>query len=118
MSVNNNILRGEVYWVNMDPTVGAEIKKLRPALVVSNNISNKHSSLITILPITSNTRNQYPFEVIIDKGAGGLKQLSLIKANQIRTIDKKRINGPSLGSVMSSQIMNQVNQAIKVHLAL
>lgn len=118
MSVGASIQRGEVYWVNMDPTVGAEIKKSRPALVVSNNMNNEHSPLITILPITSNTKKPYPFEVIVDKGTGGLKQSSLIKANQIRTIDKKRINSPPLGSVMSSHIMNQVDQALKIHLAL
>ncbi|HVA11144.1 MAG TPA: type II toxin-antitoxin system PemK/MazF family toxin [Candidatus Dormibacteraeota bacterium] len=117
-AVSNNVQRGQVYWVNMDPTVGAEIKKLRPALVVSNNINNKYSPLITILPITSNTQKPYPFEVVISQGAGGLKQASLIKANQIRTIDKKRIHGAPLGVVMNSDTMNQVDQAIKVHLSL
>jgi mRNA interferase MazF len=118
MPTSTSIQRGEVYWINMDPTVGAEIKKKRPALVVSNNINNKHSSLITILPITSNIKKPYPFEVVVDKRTGGLKQASLVKANQIRTIDKKRINGSPLGPVISSNIMDQVEQAIKVHLAL
>ncbi len=118
MFAHTSIRRGEVYWVNMDPTVGAEIKKSRPALVVSNNINNRHSPLVTILPITSNVTKAYPFEVVVNQGWGGLKQRSVIKANQIRTIDKKRISGVSLGSVMNSEIMQQVDEAIKVHLAL
>lgn len=110
--------RGEIYWVNMDPAVGAEIKKLRPALIVSNDVNNRYSELITILPITSNTAKPYPFEVYLGAGIGGLKKPSLIKANQIRTIDKKRINGPALGPILSDQLMNDVDQAIRIHLAL
>lgn len=112
------IKRGEVYWVNMDPTVGAEIKKSRPALVVSNDINNQHSPLVTILPISSNTKNPYPFEVLLQQGMGGLSKASIIKANQIRTIDKKRISGSSIGPMLDIQTMQQIDQAIKVHLSL
>jgi mRNA interferase MazF len=113
-----NIKRGEIYWVNMNPAVGSEIKKLRPALVVSNDINNQYSQLVTVLPITSNTRNPHPFEVFIKQGVGGLKKDSLIKANQIRTIDKARISGSVIGQILNGSIMQQVGQAIKVHLAL
>jgi mRNA interferase MazF len=113
-----NIKRGEIYWFNMDPAVGSEIKKLRPALIVSNDINNQYSQLITVLPITSNTRNTYPFEVFIKQGIGGLEKDSLIKANQIRIIDKARISGSVIGQIFNVGIMQQVGQAIKVHLAL
>jgi mRNA interferase MazF len=112
------IKRGEVYWVNMDPAIGAEIKKLRPALVISNDINNQHSPLVTILPISSNINNPYPFEVFVAKGEGGLMRDGLIKANQIRTVDKKRISGSAVGPTLNSQLLQQVDQAVKIHLSL
>ena len=118
MITNLAIRRGEIYWVNMDPAIGAEIKKTRPALVVSNDENNKFSPLITIIPITSTTKTPYPFEVSVSQGSGGLKKASLIKANQVRTVDKKRIVGKPLGPALSSQIMDRVAQALKVHLAI
>ncbi len=57
------IKRGEIYWSDLNPARGSEISKVRPVLIVSNNISNKYSSTITILPITSNTEKIYPYEV-------------------------------------------------------
>lgn len=112
------IKRGYLYWINMDPTIGAEIKKTRPALVVSNDINNQHSPLVTILPISSNTKDPYPFEVLVEQGIGGLQKAGLIKANQIRTVDKKRISDSAIGSVLDAQIMQKVDQAVKVHLSL
>jgi mRNA interferase MazF len=112
------IKRGEIYWVNLDPTIGAEIKKTRPVLVVSNDINNKYSPLVTILPISSTTKNPYPYEVLVEKGIAGLKNASVIKANQIKTIDKKRISGQLVGFIDDSSIMERVDKAIKVHLYL
>ena len=112
------VKRGEIYWANLDPTIGAEIKKTRPVLVVSNNINNKYSPLVTILPISSNVKNLYPYEVLVEKGIAGLKNASIIKANQIKTIDKKRINRQLIGFIDDSEIMEQVNKAIEVHLYL
>jgi mRNA interferase MazF len=112
------IKRGEIYWANLDPTIGTEIKKTRPVLVVSNNINNRYSPLVTILPISSNAKNLYPYEVLIKKGIAGLKNACIIKANQIKTIDKKRINGQLIGFIDGSDIMERINKAIKVHLYL
>lgn len=111
------IKRGQVYWVALDPTVGSEIQKTRPAVVVSNDIGNAHSPLITVLPITSKSDRVYPFEVEILRGQGGLKEGGKIKANQIRTIDKKRLQGRPLGRV-SPATMDSINKAIKLHLAI
>ena len=115
---SQQIKRGEIYWASLDPTIGAEIKKTRPVLVVSNNINNKYSPLVTVLPISSTVKNLYPYEVLVEKGIAGLKNASVIKANQIKTIDKKRINGQLIGFIDNSEIMGQVNKAIKVHLYL
>ena len=112
------IKRGEIYWANLDPTIGAEIKKTRPVLVVSNDINNRYSPLVTILPISSKVKNLYPYEVFVGKGVAGLKNASVIKANQIKTIDKKRINGQLVGFIDNSEIMEGVDRAIKVHLSL
>jgi len=83
--------RGDIYWANLDPTIGSEISKTRPVLIVSNGINNQFSSTISILPITSNVGKIYPFEVLIKAKESGLKTDSKIKANQIRTLDKVRI---------------------------
>ena len=65
--------RGDIYFANLDPTVGSKIQKKRPVLIVSNNASNKASSLVTVVPITSNTAKVYPFEVFVHAGVGGLE---------------------------------------------
>ncbi len=110
------IRRGEIYWINLDPTVGSEIKKTRPGLVVSNDEGNLHSDLITVLPITSQTDKVYPFEVFIKAGEGGLKESGKIKANQIRTIDKRRIAGGPLGPHVNDDVLLKVEDALKIHL--
>ncbi len=112
------IRRGQVFWVALDPTLGSEIQKTRPALVVSNDINNKHSPIVTILPITSKTGDRiYPFEVPLAGGVAGLKEGGKIKANQIRTVDKQRLKGRALGT-LDRNLMNAVNEAIKIHLGL
>lgn len=110
------IRRGEIYWVNLDPTIGSEIKKLRPALIVSNDQNNQFANTVTVLPVTSKTHKIYPFEVAIKKGVGGLQVDSKVKVDQIRTVDKKRLIGNSLGVPSDEDIMEQVEKAMKLHL--
>jgi len=62
---NNFPRRGDIYWVNLDPTLGSETKKTRPALILSNNIGNEISNIIILAPITSKVKNVYPFEIKI-----------------------------------------------------
>lgn len=106
--------RNDIYIANLDPTIGSEISKKRPVLIVSNDINNKYSDTVTILPITSKTKKIYPFEVEIRKGLGNLKANSKIKANQIRTIDKRRLV-QKIGSI-SKSIMSKVEKALLIHL--
>jgi mRNA interferase MazF len=108
--------RGEIYWANLDPTIGGEISKTRPVLVVSNDINNQFSSTISILPITSNVEKIYPFEVLIKAKESGLKTDSKIKANQIRTLDKVRI-GKKIGELPLDKI-KAVNISIMIHLGI
>ena len=110
------IRRGEIYWVNLDPTVGAEIRKTRPALIVSNNKNNEFSDTVTVLPITSKADRIYPYEVRIGEGDGGLRTPGKIKANQIRTIDKRRLSSHPIGSPVGEELLDAVARAIKIHL--
>jgi len=108
-----SIRRGEVFLVNFDPTVGAEAKKTRPAVVVSNDINNAHSSIVSISPITSNVTKVYSFEVEIPPGVGGLKTRSKVMVNQTRAVDKIRLR-KKLGQ-LSEQIMEDVHRALKLN---
>ncbi|HWE61953.1 MAG TPA: type II toxin-antitoxin system PemK/MazF family toxin [Chloroflexota bacterium] len=109
--------RGEIYWVNLDPTMGTEIAKTRPAIIISNDIGNEHSARLIVAPITSsNTAKVYPFEVSIASGEGGLSQASKVVLDQIRALDKQRL-GQRLGS-LSGERMREVDSAIRRSLAL
>lgn len=66
--------KGEIYLVNFDPTIGSEVKKKRPALILSNDIHNQYSPLVTVAPLSSNTNKVYPFEVYVPKKSTGLNE--------------------------------------------
>ena len=108
-----SISRGDIFLVNFDPTVGAEAKKTRPAVVVSNDINNAHSPIVSIAPITSKVTKVYSFEVEIPLGVGGLKTRSKVMANQTRAVDKIRLI-KKLGH-LPEQIMADVNRTLKLH---
>ena len=108
--------RGEIYLVNFDPTLGAEINKTRPALVIQNNTSNTYSPVTIVAAITSSVSNSkiYPTEVFISAGEGGLVNDSVVLLNQIRTIDKLRLV-KKLGDVNIAK-MDAVSRAIIISL--
>lgn len=108
---------GDIYEVNLDPVVGSETGKRRPALVVSNDINNEFSQTVTVLPISGQAaEKQYPFEVLVPKGIAGLTVDSRIKANQIRTVDKRRL--VSFRGSLTSQYLPDVEKAMRIHLNL
>ncbi len=111
-----SIKRGKIFLANLEPTIGTEISKVRPILVISNDINNKVSSTITVIPITSNTSKIYPFEVFIPSGEANLPKDSKAKTNQIRSIDTKRLI-KEIGSLPNARI-KAVERALKYHLAL
>lgn len=84
--------QGDVYIVNLDPTVRSEIGKTRPGMVISVNAMNHNSPRLIVAPITSKTRKIYPFEVFIPRGKAGLDKDSKIMLDQIRSLDKKRLH--------------------------
>jgi mRNA interferase MazF len=108
------IRRGDVYWIKLDPTEGSEIGKTRPGVVISNNINNEFADTVTVLPITSSTDKIYPFEVFIPKNIANMPGDSKAKANQIRTVDKKRIK--DLIGTLSDTILREIEKAVKIHL--
>src|SRR6187431_952700 len=99
--------RGEIYFASLDPTLGAEIKKKRPVLIISSDANNIHSQTITVLPITSNVTKVYPFEVNLPSKISGLKKNSKIQCQQIRTISKQRICSKAVGKV-NAAILNSI----------
>lgn len=109
--------RGEVYLVNFDPTIGAEIKKTRPALIVQNNISNRHSPITIVAAITSKFDEElYPTEVLIEAPEGGLTSDSVVLLNQVRSIDRQRLV-KRLG-MLRPETLSKVDDALKISLGL
>ncbi|MCF6807728.1 type II toxin-antitoxin system PemK/MazF family toxin [Thiotrichales bacterium 19S9-12] len=110
--------RGEIYYANLDPTIGDETKKSRPVLIVSNNANNKMSSTLTVIPITSNTKKVYPFEVLLKMEDSGLPKHSKAQCHQIRTISKKRIKIQKPIGKLINDIMQHVQVSLAIHLDL
>lgn len=110
--------RGEIYFADLDPTVGEEIKKIRPVLIISNNANNNVANTITIIPITSNVNKIYPFEVLLNINESGLAKTSKAQCHQIRTISKNRISNKKVLGVVGSLILTKITSALKLHLDL
>lgn len=108
--------RGQIWFVSLDPVVGHEMGKKRPALVVSNDRNNQFAETVTILPITSKTEKVYPFEVFLSKEETRLPKDSKVKCNQVRTVDKKRLVN-FLGT-LSSERLKDIEQALLIHLGI
>jgi mRNA interferase MazF len=84
--------RGEIYLVNFDPTVGAEIRKTRPALILQNDIANRFSPITIVAAITSQVDERlYPTEVLVRSPEGGLEKDGVVLLNQFRSIDRRRL---------------------------
>jgi len=98
--------RGEIYYADLNPNVGDEIKNIRPILIVSNDQNNKMSNTVTILPITKNVARVYPFEIFLSKEKTGLAHNSKAQAHQVRTISKQRINSGVKGHLDAITMQN------------
>ena len=108
--------RGDIYFVDFDPSVGSEIRKQRPALIISCNEANKHLRTVMVIPFSSKTESVYPFEVFVKKEESGLKMDSKLKVPQMRAVDKARVRHYA-GSV-SEDTLREVEKAVRLHLAM
>jgi mRNA interferase MazF len=104
--------RGEVWWVDFDPSVGGEIKKERPAVIVSNNASNRNLNRVQVVPITSNASRIYPSEARITLQGRQGKAM----ADQLTTVSKQRMRKKA-GEITSEE-MTAVELAVRVQLGL
>ena len=111
------IKRGDIWLVNLDPTIGYEIRKLRPGVIIQNDLGNKYSPITIIAPVTSQKLEKvYPFEVLLTRKSSGLEKESKALLNQIRAIDKKRLV-KRMGKT-DTETLSRVDEAIKISLGL
>ena len=113
--------RGEIRMVDLDPSRGAAANRYRPAVIVSNDGANTTAErlgrgVITVVPVTSNTANIYPFQVLLTADSTGLQRDSKAQAEQVRSVDVERIG--ALVGTLDGELRGALDEALRLHLAL
>lgn len=104
--------RGEIWWVNFDPSVGGEIKKKRPAVIISNDAANQFLNKVQVVPLTSKTDRLYPSEALVVFEGKECKAM----ADQLATVSKLRLF--NCGGVLTKEDIRKVEEAIKIQLGI
>ena len=104
--------RGEVWWVNFDPSVGGEIRKKRPAVIISNDAANKHLNRVQVVPLTKQTGKVYPSEAVVSMGDRQSKAM----ADQLATVSKRRLINQA--GKLTHADMRKVEHVVKIQLGL
>lgn len=115
------MLRGEIWQVDLDPVRGNEANKQRPAVIVSNDRANATATrlgrgVVTVVPVTSNTDQVYPFQVLLSAADGGLSVDSKAQAEQVRSVATQRLLR-RMGQVSPADL-TALDDALRLHLAL
>jgi mRNA interferase MazF len=113
--------RGEIWQVNLDPAMGSEANKQRPAVIVSNDRANATATrlgrgVVTVVPVTSNVAKVYPFQVFLSAATSGLLVDSKAQGEQVRSVSTERLS-KRLGRVSSVELTH-LNDALRLHLDL
>ncbi len=111
-----SIRRGDIWLVNLNPARDHEANDIRPAVVVTNNFANEEGTMLTVVPLTSNTEKIYPFQVLLPNQRTNLDFDSKAQIEQIRSIALGRLQ-KYLGCI-PDDLMQQINSRIRLHLAL
>ena len=112
------VKRGDMFYADLSPVVGSEQGGIRPVLIIQNDLGNKYSPTVIAAAITSQTNKaKLPTHIEINGNADGLKNNSVILAEQIRTIDKSRLK-EKIGHIDEGQVMSQINNALGLSFAL
>ncbi|GHU92764.1 mRNA interferase PemK [Spirochaetia bacterium] len=99
--------RGSIWWVEFDPAVGSEIRKTRPAIIMSNDIANQYLARVVVIPLTSNTSRIYPGEAVVTVNSVSSKAMS----DQIMSADKSRLKS-KMGALSPADLL-AVETALK-----
>jgi mRNA interferase MazF len=102
--------RREVWWVSFDPSIGGEIKKKRPAVIISNDASNKFLNRVQVVPLSSKTEKLYPSEALVVFEGKESKAM----ADQLATVSKERLFRRA--DILSEDDMLKVEESIKIQL--
>ena len=115
--MTSELERGSVVRVRFDPSEGSEIRKTRPAVVVSNNVACRFDAVVQVVPVTSlPDRDLRPYETRVESAESGLTKPSRLVTNQVRTVSKRRISRV-LGRVSGAE-EEALDQALRIQLAL
>lgn len=104
--------RGDIWWLDFDPAQGSEIRKTRPAIILSNDAANRNLSRVVVVPLTSNTSKLYPGESLVSVAGKQAKAM----ADQIMAADKQRLRS-QIGQLSASDLRH-VEQCVMLHLGL
>jgi len=107
--------RGDVWLVSLDPTIGHEVQKTRPAVVVTNDLYNQHNWVVLVIPLTSRDVAEYD-QTLIQPPEGGLAGVSVTLPDQLRAVDRQRLVR-RLGR-LTGQTMTQIDRSLRIVLGL
>ena len=104
--------RSEVWWVEFDPTIGEEINKLRPAVIVSNDATNRRTNRVQVVPLSRNISRIYQHEALITFNGRQVKAM----ADQLRTVSVQRVINRQ--GIASNEAMSEIEDALRYQLVL